>query len=53
MAIRELRLGVQEWGEVLEAVGGKTGIESVTPAPPVLHPALRRQCPPAPDAVHL
>ena len=25
----ELRLGVQEWSEVLEAVGGRTGIETV------------------------
>ncbi len=26
---RELRLGVDEWGEVLAAIGGKTGIKSV------------------------
>ncbi len=29
LAARELRLGVREWSRVLEAVGGRAGIETV------------------------
>jgi hypothetical protein len=40
---RELRLGVEEWGEVLAAIGGRTGIESV------IHPPRPRFSPAVPS----